>query len=410
MDKFDLINEYLNGNLSDSEEKSLLFELSTNEELRSELRHFIAVNRSTKNIAQGYFVPDSSTAKIFSSIGISNDKNIKAYPAKLSILKSFPLLMPAAVTIITIALIFGIASLNGYKFVKQASDDFVYNEMKSNSNNLSAIGSNFEKNLQSKENYSQNSTSSKFDDQNFKDKTNKNVNSEISQEKKVFENQNLSNQLHSDYNSNLNIIRLDKSTLESKNPIMSELSRTDGKYHINEIEPETISMNLLNINQTEILISFEVRNSQYWNIPAATITPSAFADFHNMTMDVKYNFSNGVSIGADIRNETFFQKFDFYDTFAQYTIIEQQPNFTTFSINAAYKYLSGGTINPFSQISIGVNEVGIVSRLMIGTSYRISDNFALHLSTEFSNLSYKYRENIFNSQKIGFNYGLSYQF
>ena len=408
MEKFDLYSDYLDGNLNDTQEKELLYELSSSDELRAEFRQLIAVNRSGSQIAKGYFVPDSSTSKIFAGVGIAATGTTTGAIGLLHVLKSSPVFMPAAVSIITAICIFTFADIAGYKFTK---DDVALNNipvMSSEAGNNSMKGRSLTdeiKSIESKNNSIQNNNDYAFNSVN-----NNNFNNDLAGNRNNLERNNISNLSDEIYSNNEETLyNLSNSVIDysSKNYNLSQSRRETSQTNIN---PATYQPLEFNIDDSGLPISIEVRNSQYWNIPAATITPSRFADFHNMTIDMKYNFKNGISVGADVRRETFFQKFDFVDDLKQYTIIEQQPNFTTISLSAGYTYFSGSSINPLTQISIGANEVGIVSRMMVGAGYRISNNFSLHLSAEFSNLTYEYRNTVFNSPKFGFNYGINYAF
>jgi hypothetical protein len=403
MEKFDLYSDYLDGNLNDAQEKELLYELSSSDELRAEFRQLIAVNRSGSQIAKGYFVPDSSTSKIFAGVGIAATGTTTGAIGLLHVLKSSPVFMPAAVSIITAICIFAFADIAGYKFVR---DDVALNNipvMSSEAGNNSMQGRNLAdeiKSIESKNNSIQNNNDYA-------------VNSVI---KHNFNNDLAGIWNHSDIIENEINLNNEENLYNLRN---SEIDYSSQNYNLSNRRTESINHNInsahyqpftFDIGDSDNPLSIEVRNSQYWNIPAATITPSRFADFHNMAIDMKYNFKNGISVGADVRRETFFQKFDFVDELNQYTIIEQQPNFTTLSLNLAYNFDTGGSVIPFAQVSVGGNVVGAVSRLMAGASYRISDNFMLNISGEYSNMTYSYKSSIFNSPKFGFNYGISYKF
>ena len=403
MEKFDLYSDYLDGNLNDTQEKELLYELSSSDELRAEFRQLIAVNRSGSQIAKGYFVPDSSTSKIFAGVGIAATGTTTGAIGLLHVLKSSPVFMPAAVSIITAICIFTFADIAGYKFTKDdgvqhkvpvTTSVSVGNELAGNKliDEIKTVQRDNSIN-QNKNDFAKNSVKS--------NKYNSDLDESLNQSD-IIENKIYLNNEETTYNLGNSVI-----DYSSKNYNLSQSRRETSQTNINPAPYQPLEFN---IDDSGLPISIEVRNSQYWNIPAATITPSRFADFHNMTIDMKYNFKNGISVGADVRRETFFQKFDFVDDLKQYTIIEQQPNFTTISLSAGYTYFSGCSINPLTQISIGANEVGIVSRMMVGAGYRISNNFSLHLSAEFSNLTYEYRNTVFNSPKFGFNYGINYAF
>ncbi|MBX3044615.1 MAG: hypothetical protein KIT33_01465 [Candidatus Kapabacteria bacterium] len=394
MEKFELINELLDGNLAELQEKDLFFEIASNDELRQDFRQLLSLNRSSSAISKGYYIPQSSTDKIFGAVVITSFNG--GFIGLLQTIKSSPVFMPIAASILTALLIFGISDISGYKFQKE-----------SDMNKVPLISSNVESWVMpdSVKNKSENSTIEKL---NLNSNDTKSISMiSTAREEKTRKENSITHNFEKNDNSYINISKSQYLLDEAVNINISE--RTN---HLNNFVH--IEQNVYNQISDDIIsglpLSIEIRNSQYWNIPAATITPSKFADFHNMTIDIKYNFESGISLGADLRRETFFQKFDFFDELNQYTIIEQQPNFTTLSVNLAYHYDTDSPVIPFAQVSVGGNEVGAVSCLMVGAGYRISDNFMLNISSELSNMTYSYKGTIFNSPKFGFNYGISYRF
>jgi hypothetical protein len=145
-------------------------------------------------------------------------------------------------------------------------------------------------------------------------------------------------------------------------------------------------------------------------LPSPTTTPSKFAAFHNLSLAVNYEFDDNFSSGIEVRRETFFQKFDFRDDQNLLTIIEQQPNFTTYYITSKYSQNLTDVISPYIQLSAGANKVGFVGKFTTGVNYDLTNDFGILLGVEYANMFYGYRGNTFNSSKIGFLWGLNYKF
>ncbi len=156
-------------------------------------------------------------------------------------------------------------------------------------------------------------------------------------------------------------------------------------------------------------LTIEFRGSSYKNTKTPTIEPSKYSPLNNMAIALAYNLNSNISTGIDLRQETFFLRYEGTNNGEQF-IYEQQPNFTTFSATLKYKLDGWGGFRPFTQVSAGLNSVGFVGRAMLGAEYRIFSNFAFVLSLDYSNLTYTHQNNYFNSSKFGLNYGLSYSF
>lgn len=408
MEKFELLNDFIDGGLNDSEEKDLLQMLAGNDELRSELRQLLAVNRSLSQIRQGYNVPETSTNIIFSSIGFNNDAEFIKNPDSRKYKAAF---VPVITSVLTCFLIFTTINLAGYKII---SSDKKNNIITKDNNsklqgNLAVKNENNLSNNTSR-NYEKNIISDKMILNSKNNKTAKNIisNSVSSDAQKMF--------FPSAEESNKREIFASESNMPIIkniyiNSLSDKLNFNSGNYNIDQsLNSNNVPTEYNSDISRSIPISIEIRNSQYWNIPEATVTPSRFANFNNLSFDVKYNFENNFALGIDIRRESYFQKFNFYDVNNLYTEIEQLPNFTTASVSLSYALKTDHLLTPAFQVSLGVNEVGFVSRFLTGISYSISQNFDLILSAEVSNLTYEYQNNFFNSPKVGINYGLKYNF
>ncbi len=398
MEKFEILNDYLDGNLNESQEKEILFELAANDELRNDFRQLIAVNRSSSMLAKGYFVPETSKDGIFAAIGMAGVSAGTGLGTYSPVKKAFPFLPALLTSAATVLVIFLLVNVLGYNLVKNESiQGNVTTITKYQIIPESISGTEESSNFQTKESKSVTSGYLK----NSEGISPNSVEKQFVNDVHVIEG-NIENEDSRIYEISTDKIAINNN-IDFQNRQLNTFSRSN-------IHPELYDSPELTNSSDGIPLSIEVRNSQYWNIPAATVTPSRFADFNNMTIDIKYNFDNGISVGGDVRRENYFQEFDFVDELRQYTKVEQQPNFTTFSLVAGYIYNSGSSISPLAQISLGLNEAGVVSRLMVGAGYRISDNFSLRISSELSNLTYEYKSVVFNSPKFGFNYGICYTF
>lgn len=158
-------------------------------------------------------------------------------------------------------------------------------------------------------------------------------------------------------------------------------------------------------------LTVEFRGSQNWLNPEPNIEPEKKALFNNSSFAMMYYLSEELALGAEIRQENFFQKYQGYDRlYATESIYEQQPNFTSGGIFARYSYNELGFIRPFVQLTGGGNETGVIGRGMAGLILKPLNNVSIIFGYEYSRLYYNHLQQGFTSDKKSFNYGMSYTF
>jgi len=195
-------------------------------------------------------------------------------------------------------------------------------------------------------------------------------------------------------------------TLPQNNTIFRTQSQLSFKT-LNQTDYTPVSSSImLNTNKA---LSLEFRGSNYQSTQKPTIDPMHYSPLNNMALALSYNINNNLSAGLDVRQETFFLRYNSTQNGEQF-IYEQQPNFTTFSGTVKYKIDGWGGFRPFASASAGINSVGFVGRAMLGAEYNVFGNFSLMIGVDFSNLTYTHQNNYFNSSKFGLNYGLIYSF
>ena len=154
----------------------------------------------------------------------------------------------------------------------------------------------------------------------------------------------------------------------------------------------------------------EVNSSFYWNLSKETVSPEEIAKLHNMNLFLYYELNENISVGAGIRQETFFAKYRTSDELNRNFIYEQQPNLTNFEIGMRYHPLSLGNLHPFLNLNAGGGEFGYTYRAGAGCEYRFYDDLSFLLQLEYAGLRYNHLSTWYNSKKIGFNYGIKYNF
>jgi hypothetical protein len=169
-------------------------------------------------------------------------------------------------------------------------------------------------------------------------------------------------------------------------------------------------INNINPGNNRLGLTAELRGSQYWFMPGeATVNPEKFAMFNNTAASLLYQLTDNISVGADIRQETFFQVFE-GDSAGLKFRYSQQPNFTSYGLIMRYNITHWGDFSPMGQIYIGGTNAGLIGRLMAGMAYSPYPDISFMLGIEYSGLKYTHQVQGYNASKLGVNYGVGFSF
>lgn len=207
---------------------------------------------------------------------------------------------------------------------------------------------------------------------------------------------------------------------DDKNSAVQKLnfSRINSETKIYKLNTLKLSSNISSqkydfVNSNSFLnkFSFEISFNSDFHIPQATIDPASKVPFNNTSFGLKYKHSENLHFIADYRRENFFQIYtgnDFEDGLDKE--YRQTPNFNTFGLYLRYSNRLLGNIDYFIQPGISISAPGVMPRLRSGLYYELTNSLALILSAEYSHMFFTHQNNIFDAQKIGIHYGLSYNF
>lgn len=394
---FQKIIDFADGNLDPSQEDELFLKLSADVELREELKSHMAVKNAVRTGILGLSVPIAAKTAIFTKLGLSIPTattivgsgaaaGIIAYLTRKKITVAAGLLVGLTALFIT------------WLFLPNESDI-----PKSHQQESFTVGNNIKSaypeipNVSSKEIITQNKAksatkqkhSSKFN--SFNDiQPNTNI-AELPLENTT-----------EPFDFDRLIIANSYGYLQNINPTLL-LNNSQSHFGI----PTTSYNPYTSDNETQFSIEF--RGMNYLSTSKPTIEPNRYSPLNNLGLSLLYNVNENLSVGADFRAETFFLRYEGTESGLNY-IYEQQPNFTTISAIVRYKLDGWSGLQPFSQLNLGINSIGLVSRAMLGIEYEILPSISLILSTDFNHLIYSHQNNYFQSSKFGLNYGLSYSF
>lgn len=435
MEYSNLISEFVDGTLDKSSEESLFRELSSNEGLRGELKQEIQMERAFSRKLTAFVPTAQSTIGVFSKLGFVAPI-AGAAVAVTSAIKSgffstyFQGIISAAVA----------TALTGAAFVT-----LIYSGV-------------FDKNTQnyaSNKNQTQNSqTLAPVPDANAVNNLTKqpevpvkivekikyvyiNKNKETPTANSILNNklgtntvpaENNSDNLNNDKFSGKIIIQATDNTnkplyVENTNP-KNPLISTENKVNSSVTVPQNLSEpNIMTTNHAvpnnetlkfdiakPIGITLGITGIQDWQLQSDVLNENTGTKFNNLAISAKYQLSDKLSIGFDMRKEQFYQNFIGNDKFGNQYQYRQTPDYLSYAATLKWNFASYDYLNFFSEVSAGATETGPLGRILCGMEFRASYNYSFYLGVEGSDLHYQVSNCWYDSPKIGLNYGVLYKF
>ncbi|MGA2297785.1 MAG: hypothetical protein ABSG15_09590 [FCB group bacterium] len=384
------IIDYLNGNLEPENEKMFFSAISADDELRSQFRSYLAIDKVFKRTSKSFFPSINTTNKIFSLSGFALVPNKLTqieipkpfYQKKLFIGLASGILSAIAAVLVTLILF----PSNSNKILQTTSNP-AYKDIYNITKSLSGI---VEVNENNNKNQSQVKSKNIL-------KVSKNNDEKSDLAQSINEHSNESEYMNHHRTEQSNIIEIN-----SLNKLIAQnnnISSTPG--YIPPIQ-ELFNLRKLRIPNK---FTFEVRGSTVWNIPDEAMPPSQTSKLNNNSLSVFYSPIENLKTGIELRQETF--ALNIYDSINNLTI-KQQPNYTTFSLAIRYTMPDSDAFRPYFQSSAGITNGGYVLRTGIGIDFSFIDKLNFIFGIEYSHLFFNYNNIAVSSKKIGLQYGISY--
>ncbi len=397
----ELIYLVIDGEASDIERATFFTALAENQELQNEFQTALRMSRAAESFPQKSFVPLAVSEKLFNKAGLVYIPSETAITAVASILNTSVLssfkskiigFSKGKIALVLIGIIIGIGMMylldeNSDNFSKINSEitnnlcEFVFVEPKSEIPVMSSISSEPIASSHSK--------------------TIANSSFENSNKKNIFSLEDV--KLESEFKEEVKLY--DSQIFQDKNRIEMPKSEYNTDFRINNIE--NFENTLLNYEYFGIF--FEVKKSNYWNLPEETVYPNETSRFNNYDIFAYFEVSPQFSIGAGVRQETFFAKYKTTQSNSEY-LYEQQPNLTNFEITMRYIPYEISFLKTLIQLNFGGGIYGYTYRGSIGSMINVYENLGIVLSLDYATFSYINNTNIHNSSKVGINYGINFKF
>lgn len=412
MEKFEKLNEFVEGNLDVADEQALFSDLATDDELRTEFKQLMAISSTIKNNRNSFQKNENTKKSVFAALGlsvpiadaVSTASGTAAGVAGGIGLKSLLTtgLISAIATGVIVFFTFGFnpksetvqKNLSSIPVVQKYSFDQKVPVFDTNAEN---------KRTESDKNNLSSSTHSK--ELSLTDYSNKNVINNGND-------QNESNTISIDNNNGNKIFEIDSNQdlVESNSLFNNNLDKNNNQISIANpsvtIIPE-LAYNEGNNNKEGW--SFELRGAEAFNSDNG-MQPQGDTKFINNVISVMYNTKDNWSFGAEVRREAFFLNFEGTNFNGINYEYEQMPTYNTLSILTRYKLDINGNFDPFAQLSFGGNKIGVIGRSTLGIMYSPFDKLSFVLAGEYSNLFYQYQGKRFNSGRFGLTYGVQLRF
>jgi len=402
MDKFELLHEFTEGNLSEEAEKNLFSQLSSDSSLRAELKQLMSINATISLNRNSFHVPKDMKSNVFSSLGLPLSQTGHSLPPKssgffASLFSNNTLIysvLSSVASVIGVLLFLNFTGNLGEsqtKIITEYKDKPVYIEKKST------------KNLKNNNENSQNNSTPTIVYKDAKPiikyvykSTPQRINNTIFSNDLTF-----SHIPNIDFESNFTI---------SKNYSQKKSTPSNSIYNNSSSENEVYRNDIDSENNQLSKFTLEWKGAMNWNNPLETVSAAKYSKFTNNSIALSYNFTNKFSLGADLRAENFYQEFYFINDSGDKVNVKQLPQYNTYSAFARYRILNYDMFKNFVQLSAGANTNGIVYRGMFGIEFTPYDKFGLVFGLEYSSMMFNYQNNNFNTGKFSLNYGLKYNF
>lgn len=430
-----LLYDFVDGSLEQQQEELLFAEMSTNHELRNELKELLVLNGALQSDVKALVPPVESTMKIFSTLGYTapiaaiGAATASAHASSSGALASaftkagtyiggyiHALVSGVILTATSLGLLWGTDVI---EFSPQANSAVAASQQqqKDQRESLSLI----EKPIIKEQTIA--------DTRNTVKETVRYVylSSPTPQASDKSANTVFANQLSVNSDKQASDIQNSAAQAEPMIPITQEsvtVTTTETLAHSSAQSPTNIWGNITEVpvNDGQLSVPY---GGTYDNISQNSLSDEWTVHFRRLDMQTAnnrdpmpqsgtfpfngavtalYTVSPDIALGLEVGYERFAQTFQSVNTQNQRVEIYQQPSLLTGGLALRYTPLHFENITPFIQTSLGFSQIGMVNRASVGFMYAPNQTLSFTLGFESSMVRYKEKSTSYSS----FNYGLSY--
>ncbi len=152
-----------------------------------------------------------------------------------------------------------------------------------------------------------------------------------------------------------------------------------------------------------------VRGFTALSLPAPSLDPSSTPFFNNAAISLQYALSPNRSIGIEVGQEAFFQRYRTTENQDTY-LVSQYPTQWWAGLTYRYAFTPSELFSPFASATLGVAGYGFLGRTQVGCTYSPDGITQFLLGVEASALVYGHQGTNYVSPKVGVTYGVSLRF
>lgn len=393
-----LLHNLFDRSLDSHQEERLFMELASNDELRTELKQFIDMEFAVRNDFEAFQPAPESQDKIFGALGITTAAVTSGAIATTALTYSAWIAKYLNQILLSVgSLIFG--GLLTFLLMNGLSDSGA---------NITATDNNMSSNHQSP-------AVSKASANNSIAKTESYINDTVYKDRIIVKylpgTERIVYLTKEEETTNANV-KFNQITYanysNSNNPLNAHIDGHSNRARFidnsGSIYTPMTSFSMNNFFGDKF--SLEIKANEDWSLPRADMPRSSYPVFNNTSAALLYKFNDDFQIGADARQEYFYQKYNGVDDKNTAYNYYQHTNYFSAGLLARYSFINSSKTRLFVQPAASFNQVGIVGRLMIGGEYKIVEQVSVVLGLEGSVLQFNHQGNNFFSPKFGFHYGI----
>ncbi len=413
MDYSTLLLEFMDGTLEGTNELALFNALSSNEELRAEFKHLLAISSSVRNDITPFLPPISSTQHIFTQLGftpplpvleaaVGTAAGVMAASAGKSVLSNisrfFPAMASAVLASLTTAAIF--ISLGGQQQEPLPPGSIAHAPRTPSLDRIVAhnLGAG---NAQLPQAAAQQTP----------------VHEVV---RYVYIPQPVAQQSQSEETA-VPVATTEPEHTEYQTPEAirhamalsaqlgsSELPKPDAR--LTSTKPVAILSAGNWWESSPAALTVELRDNVSLSFPSATVEPTTTSWWNNKSLSLLYALSDRQSVGVELGQEAFFQRFEARNAAGRRYQYEQSPVLQWAGVAYRFSISEIGAFNPFGQVVLGGTRVGYLGKTMVGVNYTPTPSLRLTAGIEGSLLYYPVQGSLYRSGKLGFSYGIGFTF
>lgn len=411
MDYEKLINDFIDGTLDSANEEKLFMAVSSNDELRNELKMQLAMKSAIKTDKKAMTPSARSTMGVFGALGFTAPIAAPAPEGFFTKVGSFfskytQGFIGSAIGAATIATL--LYFVNPWNSSENSSINNPHKETATVQKDITIPLSYSSDAKDKKQDNNENSINSQ---KPIEKVVYKYIYVDKDEEEKIIEEVEIVEKISEPKPAPLELASLfEKPKSNSDYFKRSLISNEPNKLLQNSNNNSSLTLNKPDnyyILGNNLGIGFEFHGSQYWFMRETNISPSKLQSFNNAAFSAMYSPMKNWRFGLEYRRENFYQIFQGTNAEGDLFQYEQQPNFETWSLfTRYYPEFNWQILSPFVQLSGGLNKAGAVGRLALGAEFSPNPGYTFVFGIDGSLLSYHHQSKTYQTGKIGLIFGV----